>query len=68
MLLRLYRVWAQDLDDSLQNGLMYLWERLVADRSFLAKKSRLEAALIVCRRSKLTDIRSKSTAYPEYEL
>jgi DNA-directed RNA polymerase specialized sigma24 family protein len=60
MLLRQYRVWAQDLDDCLQNGLMYLWEQLIADRSFLAKKSRFEAALIVCHRSKSTSIRRQN--------
>jgi hypothetical protein len=42
MLLRQDRAWAQDLDDCLQNGLMVVWERLAADRDFLAGKSRSE--------------------------
>jgi len=63
MLLRQYRVWAQDLDDCLQNGLMYVWEQLVADRDFLARKSRFEAAIIVCYRSKSTSIRKQNLRY-----
>jgi len=67
MLLRQYRVWAQDLDDCLQNGLMYVWEQLAADRDFLAKKSRFEAALIVCYRSKSTSIRKQNLRYEYME-
>lgn len=67
MLLRQYRVWAQDLDDCLQNGLMYVWEQLAADRDFLAKKSRFEAALIVCHRSKSTSIRKQNLRYEYME-
>jgi DNA-directed RNA polymerase specialized sigma24 family protein len=67
MLLRQYRVWAQDLDDCLQNGLMYVWEQLAADRDFLARKSRFEAALIICHRSKSTSIRKQNLRYEYME-
>lgn len=67
MLLRQYRVWPQDLDDCLQNGLMYVWEQLAADRDFLARKSRFEAALIVCHRSKSTSIRKQNLRYEYME-
>mgnify|MGYP005855547543 FL=1 len=67
MLMRQYRVWAQDLDDCLQNGLMYVWEQLAADRNFLAKTSRLEAAIIVCYRSKSTSIRKQNLRYEYME-
>ncbi|MBZ0282545.1 MAG: hypothetical protein K8L97_17530 [Anaerolineae bacterium] len=67
MLLRQYRVWPQDLDDCLQNGLMYIWEQLAADRDFLARKSRFEAALIVCHRSKSTSIRKQNLRYEYME-
>ena len=60
MLLRQYRVWPQDLDDCLQNGLMYIWEQLIADPEFLAITSRLEAAIKVCHRSKSTSIRRRN--------
>ena len=60
MLLRQYRVWPQDLDDCLQNGLMYIWEQLLADPEFLATTSRLEAAIKVCHRSKSTSIRRRN--------
>jgi hypothetical protein len=60
MLLRQYRVWPQDLDDCLQNGLMYIWEQLLDDHEFLATKSRLEAAIKVCHRSKSTSIRRRN--------
>ena len=60
MLLRQYRVWPQDLDDCLQNGLMYIWEQLLADPDFLATKSRLETAIKVCHRSKSTSIRRRN--------
>ena len=67
MLLKQYRVWPQDLDDCLQNGLMYVWEQLAANREFLAKSSRLEAALIVCHRSKSTSIRKQNLRYEYLE-
>lgn len=67
MLLRQYRVWAQDLDDCLQNGLMYIWEQLAANRDFLARKCRFEAALIVCYRSKSTSIRKQNLRYEYME-
>jgi len=67
MLLRQYRVWPQDLDDCLQNGLMYVWEQLAANREFLAKSSRLEAAIIVCHRSKSTSIRKQNLRYEYLE-
>ena len=60
MLLRQYRVWPQDLDDCLQNGLMYIWEQLIADPNFLATTSRLEAAIKICHRSKSTSIRRRN--------
>jgi len=60
MLLRQYRVWPQDLDDCLQNGLMYIWEQLIADHDFLATTSRLEVAIKVCHRSKSTSIRRRN--------
>ena len=63
MLLRQYRVWPQDLDDCLQNGLMYIWEQLLADPEFLATTSRLEAAIKVCHRSKSTSIRNRNLRY-----
>jgi hypothetical protein len=56
MLLRQYRVWPQDLEDCLQNGLMYIWEQLAANHDFLAITSRLEAAIKVCYRSKSSSI------------
>jgi len=67
MLLKQYRVWPQDLDDCLQNGLMYVWEQLAAERKFLAQSSRLEAALIVCHRSKSTSIRKQNLRYEYLE-
>jgi hypothetical protein len=67
MLLRQYRVWAQDLDDCLQNGLVYVWVQLTADRDFLARKSRFEAALVVCHRSKSTSIRKQNLRYDYME-
>lgn len=67
MLLRQYRVWEQDLDDCLQNGLMYIWEQLVADRYFLVNKSRFEAAIIICYRSKSTTIRKQNLRYEYME-
>ena len=60
MLLRQYRVWPQDLDDCLQNGLMYIREQLIADRDFLATTSRLESGIKVCHRSKSTSIRRRN--------
>jgi hypothetical protein len=63
MLLRQYRVWPQDLDDCLQNGLMYIWEQLAADRDFLATTSRLEAAIKVCYRSKSSSIYKQNIRY-----
>ena len=67
MLLRQYRVWPQDLDDCLQNGLMYIWEQLAANRDFLASKSRFEAALIICYRSKSTSVRKQNLRYEYLE-
>jgi hypothetical protein len=67
MLLRQYRVWPQDLDDCLQNGLMYIWEQLAAQHNFLATTSRLDAAIIVCHRSKSTSIRKQNLRYEYLE-
>ena len=67
MLLKQYRVWEQDLDDCLQNGLMSLWEQLAANRELLAHASRLDAALIVCHRSKSTSIRKQNLRYDSLE-
>lgn len=63
MLLRQYRVWPQDLDDCLQNGLMYIWIQLTEDREFLSGMSRLEAAIKVCYRSKSTSIYKQNIRY-----
>jgi len=67
MLLRQYRVWPQDLDDCLQNGLMYIWEQLAADRNYLSTWSRLATAIKVCYRSKSTSIRKQNLRYEYME-
>jgi hypothetical protein len=67
MLLKQYRVWAQDLDDCLQNGLSYLWGQLVVNRAFLAHSSRLDAAILVCHRSKSTTMRKYNRRYDYIE-
>lgn len=67
MLLRQYRVWPQDLDDCLQNGLMYIWEQLTADRNYLSTWSRLATAIKVCYRSKSTSIRKQNLRYEYME-
>ncbi len=67
MLLRQYRVWPQDLDDGLQNRLMYIWEQLAADRNYLASSSRLAAAIKICHRSKSTTIRKQNLHYEYME-
>jgi hypothetical protein len=46
---------------------MYVWEQLAADHDFLSRKSRLEAALIVCHRSKSTSIRKQNLRYDYME-
>ncbi|MEO1645794.1 MAG: hypothetical protein AAFR67_11445, partial [Chloroflexota bacterium] len=56
LLLRKFRVWPQDLDDCLQNGLMFIWMQLAEDREFLANMSGLETAIQVCYRSKSSSI------------
>ena len=63
MLLRQFKVWPQDLDDCLQNGLMYIWMQLSEDREFLATTSRLEAAIKVCYRSKSSSIYKQNIRY-----
>lgn len=67
MLIRQYRVWAQDMPDCLQNGLMYIWQQLVEDRQFLAKTTIRDAAIIVCHRSKSTSIRKQNLRYEYLE-
>jgi len=67
MLLRQYRVWPQDLDDCLQNGLMYIWEQLAADRNYLSTWSRLATAFKVCYRSKSSSIRKQNLCYEYME-
>jgi hypothetical protein len=67
MLIRQYRVWPQDMDDCLQNGLMYIWQQLVEDRQFLAKMTIRDAAIIVCHRSKSTSIRKQNLRYEYME-
>lgn len=67
MLLREYRVWPQDLDDCLQNGLMYVWEQLAADHNYLSTWSRLAIAIKICYRSKSTSIRKQNLRYKYME-
>lgn len=67
MLLRQYRVWPQDLDDCLQNGLMFLWLQLTENHDLLADMSVREAAILVCHRSKSTSIRKQNLRYEYME-
>lgn len=67
MLLRQYRVWAQDVDDCLQNGLMALWEELVAHPAFLESMTKVEAAILICRRSKCSAIKKCGLRYDSIE-
>jgi hypothetical protein len=67
MLIRQYRVWAQDMPDCLQNGLMYIWQQLVEDHEFLAKMTVRDAAIVVCHRSKSTSIRKQNLRYEYME-
>ena len=67
MLLRQYRVWAQDLDDCLQNGLMALWQALVADPDYLAMVTKFDTALKICHRSKAACIYRQRLRYDSIE-
>ncbi|MEM9954448.1 MAG: hypothetical protein AAF846_22760 [Chloroflexota bacterium] len=63
LLLCKFRVWPQDLDDCLQNGLMFIWMQLAEDREFLANMSGLETAIQVCYRSKSSSIYKQNIRY-----
>ncbi|MEL6408318.1 MAG: hypothetical protein AAFR81_28385 [Chloroflexota bacterium] len=48
-----YGMYGQDIPDALQNGLMHLWQDLVADPNFLLDKSKLNTAWHIFKKSKI---------------